>query len=180
MFAGAPEAIDRNYLFRLDYSAQNRLHQVLILSRVQPDFSVLPADYQLGIERPKLFAPKLSPGQLVAFKLLANPTRREKRDDRKNKPRRPILDTQAQGDWLRRKLEQAGVEVIEFRSQVQATVVARKRGAKMTREEAQTFVPVMFEGLVRVVRPSEFKQAIAQGIGSAKGYGFGLLSLARA
>ena len=38
---------------------------------------------------------------------------------------------------------------------------------------------VRFEGVLQVVDPVAFQQTLRRGIGSAKGFGFGLLSIAR-
>ena len=42
-----------------------------------------------------------------------------------------------------------------------------------------THQAVRFEGVLQVVDPVAFQQTLRCGIGSAKGFGFGLLSLAR-
>jgi CRISPR system Cascade subunit CasE len=40
-----------------------------------------------------------------------------------------------------------------------------------------TFAAVTFDGLLRIVDADRFRAALVQGIGSAKAYGFGLLSI---
>jgi CRISPR system Cascade subunit CasE len=42
------------------------------------------------------------------------------------------------------------------------------------------FLAVRFEGVLEVTDPDQLLQTVSEGIGSAKGFGFGLLSLARA
>jgi CRISPR system Cascade subunit CasE len=42
------------------------------------------------------------------------------------------------------------------------------------------FVAVRFEGVLEVTDPAAFAVTVASGVGSAKGYGFGLLSVAPA
>lgn len=180
VFHRAPEDQSREYLFRRDYSPRACAHQVLILSRTLPDFSTLPQGYELKVEGPNEFNPQLAPGQRLNFRLLANPTRKEKRDERKNKPRAPILDVEAQKQWLQRKLTEAGADVLDVRIETQPTLNTYKRGEKARREKTQTFVPVLFEGVLQVNSPEALKEHLAKGIGSAKGYGFGLLSLAPA
>ena len=180
VFHRAPEDQSRDYLFRRDYSPRQRVQQVLILSRTAPDFAVLPQGYSTKVEGPKEFNPALTPGQQFSFRLLANPTRKEKRDERKNKPRKPILERAEQEQWLRRKLAEAGADLLEVRAETQATLNAHKRGEKAEREKTQTFVPVLFEGALRVTNPAALATAVENGLGSAKGYGFGLLSLASA
>jgi CRISPR system Cascade subunit CasE len=55
----------------------------------------------------------------------------------------------------------------------------RKRSERSA-QGGQTHVPVLFEGVLRVNDPAKLIEAVRNGIGSAKGYGFGLLSLAPA
>ena len=52
----------------------------------------------------------------------------------------------------------------------------RRNGSTMT----VRFLSVRFEGLLQVSDPDRFVGAIRSGIGSAKGFGFGLLSVAPA
>jgi CRISPR system Cascade subunit CasE len=42
-----------------------------------------------------------------------------------------------------------------------------------------THLAVQFDGVLEVTDPAKFLETVRQGIGSAKGFGFGLLSLAR-
>ena len=43
-----------------------------------------------------------------------------------------------------------------------------------------SFFGVLFEGMLRVDEPEKFLKSVESGIGSAKGFGFGLLSVAPA
>lgn len=180
LFAAVPRQAER-VLFRLE-RGENR---VLIQSRTRPDFSALPRSYCLHVECRDDYGEKLRaviPGQELAFRLLANPTRRETlgEGDDKRKRRRPLLDWHAQETWLRRKLaDEAGSELLTGRSAVMDTQRNRKHSEPPAQSE-QTHVPVLFEGVLCVNDPAKLIEAVQNGIGSAKGYGFGLLSLAPA
>ena len=55
-------------------------------------------------------------------------------------------------------------------------------GGKIKRdEETHTLklAAVQFDGLLEVAEPDRLRAAVRQGIGSGKGFGFGLLSLAK-
>jgi CRISPR system Cascade subunit CasE len=52
-------------------------------------------------------------------------------------------------------------------------------GRKPPGPHRMTFQSVRFEGLLTVIDPERFCQTLAAGIGSAKAFGFGLLSVAR-
>ena len=55
--------------------------------------------------------------------------------------------------------------------------MAKRRTIKKTCR--LTHVAVRFDGLLEVTDPVKFLETLRAGIGSAKGFGFGLLSLAR-
>jgi CRISPR system Cascade subunit CasE len=161
-------------LFRLDTDGETGGISVLLQSEKEPDWGKLNGATGFITEyKSKQFDPEFVQGQMLRFRLRANPTRRIKDSGK----RQGILGEEAQTDWLRKKGLQSGFEVID------ATVI--KEGFaedKMTdtndRKHNLTILSVRFDGLLRVIDPDAFRQTIEQGIGSAKGFGFGLLSIA--
>lgn len=149
---------------------------VLIQTLTRPDWSKVFArfpDYGvLDPTSPKFFDPQFREGQVLRFRLRANPT--VKRMDK----RHALRDWEEKIVWLERKLGAAGAEV------VQAMIMGENRvqGWKPGWGEGRTIVlqAVLYEGLLRVRHPAELRRAVAEGIGPAKGLGMGLLSLARA
>ena len=77
---------------------------------------------------------------------------------------------------LQRKGERGGFCVARqgFRVIPEGKVMARKAGKNLQ------FQSVRFEGLLEVTDPERFLQTVREGIGAAKGFGFGLFSLAPA
>ena len=53
------------------------------------------------------------------------------------------------------------------------------RRASLGKSALMTMAAVQFNGLLSITDVEVFRQALEQGIGSAKAYGFGLLSVAR-
>lgn len=111
------------------------------------------------------------------FDLRANPTRRIVKIGPDGKPakngrRRPLTRLDEQSAWLQRKAEQSGFSILEAPDigfcQDQ---VFRKRGGR------GVHTGVRFRGLLEVTNQENFESAFYQGIGSAKGFGFGLLLL---
>ena len=125
----------------------------------------------------------LAPGSVLRFRLCANPTRRlfvtQQKEERKGARVDIRGDDQLQ-HWLERKGVANGFELVRRGSDNLSMVVntgtvrARKQTATLT------FSSVMFEGVLRVTDPDRMYQAVRNGIGSGKAFGFGLLSLARA
>lgn len=154
-------------LFRVDDSGDDP-PTVLVQSKTQPDWSALTADpnYLMASPRVKPLSVSVSAGQRLSFRLLANPTvcREGKRHG---------LETEEdQIGWLKRKGELSGFRVIQVRV-AEAGRTRAKRGAA-------TFTRVRFDGVLVVDKPEDFQNAWEGGIGAAKGFGFGLLSIASA
>jgi len=131
----------------------------------------------------------LRAGDLLAFRLLANVTRRidtKTREDgvRRHGKRVPLHDQDARVAWLQRKATAAGFELVEGWSgqpDLRVTDHAPVHGHRSDGGERRriTFEGVTFEGLLRVNDPTAFRSLVASGVGPARAYGFGLLSFRR-
>ncbi len=190
--AEAPAARERfGVLFRaepLDGGAR-----VLAQSRERPDWSRLPEGYlRESVWGPKpidhLFA-RLTDGQELVFRLLANPTRRindhSTLETAKWHGKRVELQREEdQIAWLHRKGAANGFTLLGVRTKPEIadlrTLGAPGKVMGRYGGERLTFGAVMFEGRLRVTEADAFRQALEHGIGSGKAYGFGLLSVASA
>jgi CRISPR system Cascade subunit CasE len=75
-------------------------------------------------------------------------------------------------EWLQRKAAQGGFAVLSAMPTQQQRTDDRRHELK--------FFSVQFDGVLQVAEPERFRQTLAQGIGSGKAFGFGLLSVAPA
>ncbi|MCC6998525.1 MAG: type I-E CRISPR-associated protein Cas6/Cse3/CasE [Deltaproteobacteria bacterium] len=156
-----------------------------VQSGASPSWNTLPAGVllDLGEELQNPAVRSLDPlekavrqGAVFRFRLRANVTRKIPAGaERPNGTRVPIREADKQLEWLQRKAATAG-----FRIQEPAAVWTRPEArAWGTRKGARlTFEAVTFDGLLEVVEPAALLKALASGIGPAKAYGCGLLSLA--
>ncbi len=170
--AGGPGRV----LFRLDTDRETGSMSVLVQSEKKPDWARLNGATGFVTEcKCKEFEPKLAPEQVLRFRLLANPTKRTSSTGK----RQGILNDEDQLDWLRNKGIKGGFKLINA-----FTVNEGFSKDKMTdRNDAKhsvTMLAVRFDGILRVIDPDVFRCTIQDGIGSAKGLGFGLLSIAQA
>jgi CRISPR system Cascade subunit CasE len=185
----AREALDdERVLFRVEDHPATHTPVLLVQSRTAPDWSWLgqgaAASYLLEVAAPnpavKLLHLTLSPGQVLSFRLQANPTAKKAVDidGEMRKLRVGLMREADQVAWLRRKLEAAGAELLSSR----VTTLGTQRSRKGSGEEQrlQTHFAVRFDGVLRVHDQARLLGAVEAGVGSAKGYGFGLLSLAPA
>jgi CRISPR system Cascade subunit CasE len=174
-------------LYRIDQPsrAQGPELTLLVQSEKEPDWRKLdnPPGYRLpdGANNPKRFNPVFQPGQQLYFRLRANPTKRAVQHDAdsKKRPRLGLYKEEEQRDWLTRKANEGGFAVLSLNIAGEG----KQRGViRHPNEEPHnlTCLAVRFDGLLQVTDPEQFLKTLQNGIGSGKGLGFGLLSLARA
>ncbi|MGA9347990.1 MAG: type I-E CRISPR-associated protein Cas6/Cse3/CasE [Anaerolineae bacterium] len=177
-----PEA--ERVLFRLDTNPRTDALTLLVQSLTLPDWSWLAEPeargYLLPVDEPnpavKPFDLNLAPGQVLAFRLRANPTVKRRFDDETHK-RVGLYREEEQIEWLKRKGEQGGFRVLSVRTSNQDTVNGYVR-----RDEERhklKLLAVQFDGLLQVTDPDRLCETVRRGVGSGKGLGFGLLSLAQ-
>jgi CRISPR system Cascade subunit CasE len=121
--------------------------------------------------------PEFRTGDCYRFRLRANPTVKKQDEKHRNGYRAGLVREEDQLKWLRDKgLQQCGFELLEARISPEAKITSRKGSSG----PVMTFLAVRFDGLLRVTDPEKFLEAVQSGIGPAKAFGFGLLSLAPA
>jgi CRISPR system Cascade subunit CasE len=178
-------------LHRLDEESGGRV-VLLIQSATAPSWERLPSGYVLDLasdldlafssvsHNPALRSvaaehAAIQEGGRFLFRLRANTTRKidtkTRADGAKSNGRRVPLRGDAEREaWLRRHALRAGfsLESGTLRCTELPTQVARGQ---------KSFAGALFEGVLRVEDAEAFRLALKEGIGPAKAYGFGLLSL---
>ncbi len=173
-------------LFRVDEQPREQSIVVLVQSKIAPDWSSLSErqdargqPYLLRSAESKAVNPKLAAGQQLSFRLRANPTKRLGKSAGANQGKRVgIYAEEKQIEWLKRKAEAGGFRLV--RAQISRD---EKIGGEIHRDNQEhnlKLYTVQFDGVLQVADPQQMLQAIEGGIGSGKGLGCGLLSLAPA
>jgi CRISPR system Cascade subunit CasE len=165
-------------LFRLEIQDRGAMPTLLVQSWTLPDWSWLGAEargYLLPTSVPnpaiKSFDMQAASEQELAFRLRANPS--VKRDGR----RCGLYCWDEQRQWLTRKGEQGGFRVLSVQPvgwTMLTDYVCRDKGIT----HKLTLLAVQFDGLLQVTDPDHLRESVEGGIGSAKAFGLGLLSLA--
>lgn len=181
--AGQDYRAAHGVLFRLEGAAPGGRPVVLVQSLTAPDWSALPTSYTVQLVPVKPLTLACTAGQVLGFRLVANPTKKVSAPGQRQGKRIALLDagdgggpTPAQ-QWLRRKAELSGFELLHVLSEE-----LRLNGGRAAARAGKLQLPlygVRFDGLLRVSDPAGFEEAVRRGIGPAKTFGFGLLSLAR-
>lgn len=181
LMSAFPKDLDNRerILYRLETRPEKPHLILLVQSHLEPDWSFLDGkDYLMQPVEKKEFEVQYSTGQVFLFRLAANPTKRVKVEQKKIGKRVGLYLPEEQQAWLERKALQHGFEVL-------AVQMVRLGGQNATKKENDgermkiVHEGVLFNGALRVVDPGRFATALERGIGSAKGFGFGLLSIAR-
>ncbi len=165
-------------LFRVDISKRTPGITLLVQSKQEPDWRKVidkfPA-YLNEKERKheyKRIKLNLKNGQILRFRLRANPTIKKTTEGKKNGTRIGIINEQEQKEWMKRKAEAGGFSLIDYSIIDEGFVNTQKNGRNLT------LLSVRFEGFIEVIETDQFFNCLKSGIGSAKGFGFGLLSIA--
>jgi CRISPR system Cascade subunit CasE len=165
-------------LFRVEPVNPKKPIVILVQSEIMPDWNKVLLGFLDSFEGPKEYNPQIQPGMELRFRLKANPTARRtlKNNNDKDSPitkRVGLLREEEQKDWLIRKAQLSGFTLIDYRIQSSGDYKCRKNGMELSHH----FVD--YEGIIKVTDLELFKVALKNGIGSGKGFGFGLLSIAR-
>lgn len=161
-------------LHRVD---EGRDRVLLVQSREKPEFRHVPAGYFVGIEMRMVGRERegIVAGDRFVFRLRANTTKKIMTKSlldgtKQNGKRVPVRGDEARLQWLMSKGERGGFRV----ENVRVIEVPPMRGRARMR-----FAGALFDGVLDVVEPSAFRKALDEGIGHAKAFGFGLLSITR-
>lgn len=159
-------------LYRVEPEERNGMVMVLVQSLQKPDWSFI-ADENHGVASVKVkeFSTAFKAGDTLKFRLRANPvvTREGKRYG--------LIRDESLLEWLGKKEQKVGARFCSMSVIDEGYVAGSKANHKG--QQRMSLKVARFEGLLEVVDPAAFGEAFAAGIGPAKAFGCGLLSLAR-
>ncbi|MGB4780270.1 type I-E CRISPR-associated protein Cas6/Cse3/CasE [Microbacterium sp.] len=176
-------------LWRLDQSQHDA--KLFIVSPTRPDLTHLAEqagwptrEDTWGSKSYQPLLDRIEPGHRYAFRLTANPVRNTRAESgARGKPYGHVTVAQ-QENWLLERQERAGFSVSEFAgpnddAAAHDLVVRDRKLLVFRRRETEiTLRVVTYEGTLSVTDRDLFVHALTHGIGRAKGYGCGLLTIA--
>lgn len=181
---GFPNGVDRedaNVLHRLDQTHHGLM--LLVQSNIQPNWQsldpdlLLPSDPFDPLPNPaiqSLADLELQNGRILTFRLRANPTikkvRRNESGNRLNSNRVPLVHEVKQLEWLEEKAKQSGFRLLEAN--------INPEGKQTDYRKKLTIYTILINGRLQITDYNKFVTAVRTGIGPAKAFGCGLLSLA--
>ncbi|MFE5973710.1 type I-E CRISPR-associated protein Cas6/Cse3/CasE [Streptomyces sp. NPDC056460] len=176
-------------LFRLERTpTSTEPPTLLIQTRHHPDLTRLPATY--GTAQTRSLTPvldNLTPGRQVRYRITANPTA-ARRVDETGRPlpgkhsRRTALTGDQAATWWHRRATEAGLTLHTLDTTPVPAARTHPAPPGATSSAGRTphtqHVLIRFDGLATITNPDQLRDALLTGIGRAKSYGAGLLSLA--
>jgi len=154
-------------LFRVEPEWNNDGINILVQSTVVPDWVDLKESGKGLISfQVKPYEPLLNPGDFLRFRMRGNPT------VKRNGKRYGLIHDDALEKWMLKWAEALGVKHLSFTVIDEGFISGLKNGIEIKIKTAR------FDGRFQVIDPEKLLNMIAAGIGSAKGFGCGLLSIA--
>jgi CRISPR system Cascade subunit CasE len=204
--ATSPDVDGARLLWRVDDDGR---HTVLyVVSTEEPDLTHLveqagwpthPQGWVTRAYEPFLF--RLATGQRWAFRLEANPTHAVKLEGRKRSQRLGHVTVVQQTQWLLTRAESRGFRVLPIEGanpetgeavtptgEQELELVVHHRQVRGFRRRDQpghdrrsrvTLTTAVFDGHLEILDADRIRQTLTRGIGPARAYGCGLLTLAR-
>lgn len=185
-----PGSVDTGrVLWRLDSPERHRL-DLYVVSPIEPSFEALveqagwsnqptwrSTDYQRFLDR-------LEMNQEWIFRLRANPVVSVREEGRSRGKRIPLTALTDQQRWLIDRAPGWGFQIslqCDGLPNLTVTDRSRERFAKGHRDDRRTVTvaSAVFTGVLQVTDPVALADALISGMGPAKGYGCGLMTLAR-
>ncbi|MBT0566991.1 type I-E CRISPR-associated protein Cas6/Cse3/CasE [Williamsia sp. CHRR-6] len=171
-------------LWRVD-SPTADTHHLYVVSSIEPDLShiVEQAGWQTGeMWQTRDYAPvidAIDAGQRYRFRLRANPVYSGRSTPNEQTSLRAHRSVKHQESWLESRAQRGGF-LIPDGSRDDALLRVVDRGVMRfgRRGTAVTIAYATFDGVLEVVDPDALRHTLVAGLGRAKAYGCGLLTLA--
>lgn len=175
--------VDR-ILWRLEYDKRGLSPVVLIQTNFAPNPDGLKAMANIAMIQAveeKRVQPVFQEHQMFRFRLRANPTKSLAGGEGKRGRREAVLGAADAETWLVRQGAKHGFSCSLFNLIEEGAVILKKEKdrARKSTYPAMTFNSVLYEGMLQVRDPNQMAKVFEKGLGRGKGFGFGLLSLAR-
>lgn len=154
-------------LFRVEPALKENLMTILVQSSVEPEWGLEALGTELISFESRSYEPKVGKGVCLRFRLRGNPT------VKRNGRRYGLIRDEALEEWMTRKAEKMGSRLLSLSVKDEGYIHGSKGKSRISLKTA------LFDGRFQVFDPGALLQAVTRGVGPAKGFGCGLLSLTR-
>jgi len=177
---------EQAFLFRVEPLSRGMVG-ILVQSAIEPDWEYAFHNAPHLLAEPaekKAFSPQFATGQYLRFRLLANPTRRlsERSLGGDGQPvskesigKRVPVPTQRLCEWLEQRSAPSGFSVQKDSTTIEPGYIH----VNNTRSgNGRRYRTARYDGILEITDPEPFTETVISGIGRAKAFGCGLLSVA--
>ncbi|BDR52369.1 type I-E CRISPR-associated protein Cas6/Cse3/CasE [Bombiscardovia nodaiensis] len=178
-------------LWRVDVTQERKAVWLYVVSPMKPDFThiieqagwPLYQDWECKDYTPLLTS--LAKGQHWRFRLRANPVHKvssKHKDSKEDSLAGSIqghVTVAQQEQWLLTRAEQHGFRVLADQDVPQLAVTQRQKQRFLRQGKTVTLNTAQFDGGLEICDVAAFKNALCNGIGRAKGFGCGLLTISQ-
>ncbi|WP_116114828.1 type I-E CRISPR-associated protein Cas6/Cse3/CasE [Austwickia chelonae] len=188
-----PEASTGRVLWRVDRPQRHELC-LYVVGSAEPDMTALveqagwPTTQTWQTTTYAPFLSRLSEGQAWRFRLAANPVHVLRQEGERRGKVVPHVTVHQQERWLREHGQGWGFEVLDPPGSDEggvsvtgrhADAFTRRDPGDKDRRGRVTISRVQFDGVLTVTDADRFRESLVGGMGRAKAYGCGLMTLAR-
>src|SRR5215216_4761813 len=177
-------------LWRLDQYDDGRKLLLYVVSPDKPDFTHVieqagwPTTHAWDMRSYDGLLDSLRTGQRWQFRLTANPVHSARRDGWSDTKPLAHVTVKQQEQWLLDRAARSGFQVVPSRTaspdgEPDLAVVARAVHRFKRQGSTVTVATATFQGHLEVIDAAALQRTLTHGIGRAKAYGCGLLTLAR-
>lgn len=167
-------------LWRIDQL--NGEHYLMIVSPEKPKLTSIKSQFGYPKEPDEIksyeaLLDRIEEGSVWQFRLTANPTHSVKREGEQRGKVVAHISEKYQMEWLYKKAEQNGFSVLSEGSCIISSnwkSFYKKNGSGKVKLQETTY-----QGILKVENTDLFRRALSGGIGRAKSYGMGLLTVMR-
>lgn len=184
-FLRSPDASFERTLWRVDYLGEKCF--LLVLSEQQPDFKHIAEQFGYPRNEPQwetknydLLLNRIGAGQVWRFRLRANPVRSSSKEKDPISGRGKVfahVTTEQQKQWLLSRAKNCGFLLDE--NEFDVVYTEWKKFHKRIDSNNEVSLRISdFEGKLTITDVELFKKALLTGIGRAKAYGCGMMTIA--
>ncbi len=180
----APDALgnqarkEANVLFRAEHTQRGL--QILAQLSCAPRVDNLAPDFAHGTPECRNIESLVSSmhsGTRVRYRIDANPTKRLGNSAGDKKGRLAVLHGADAAEWWHRRAAESGLELLSATASAMPDILGSRNRDRRGRCRATSHGVTRFEGVAVVADPEKVRSAVVEGIGRARTYGCGLLSI---
>lgn len=145
------------------------------IERLAPDFA-----YNAQCRNVAEMLLSIDSGMQVRYRIDANATKRHGNSNPEKKGKLASLRGQEAEDWWRRRAADAGLTLLSVTSRAMPDILGSRTRDRDNHRRTTGHGVTRFEGIAVVSQPERVRAAVTEGIGRARTYGCGLLSIAPA